>query len=507
MAIHIYPVQDSGFRHSGYTVRIQGMPVTPDAARVSAVPYNRRWPGHQRTPDQTELIQFLSLAANEPVSFEITLPEPSASVTVRPHSLGIEPKILPDNRIRFTVSSPAYFTVEPYGRKNALHIFIDPIQAYDAAPGDAHTLYFGPGVHHAGQIELHSGDTLYLAEGAVVYACVHSIDAENIRILGRGILDNSLNKEVLLYETSAENNTSAVDNALRQHTIQLEYCSHVLIDGITIRDSLVYNIRPIGCRDLTIRHVKIIGCWRFNSDGIDMHNCEDVLIEDCFLRTFDDAICVKGFDCYYAGNVDKAVQEAMYRNGQAYDVFRNVQVRRCVIWNDWGKCLEIGAETRAEEISDIFFTDCDIIHTCGPVLDCCNVDYADVHHVIFQNIRIELDEVVPPPRYQYYDDVPYGDVSPGYVPSLIRSDVQFHHEYSAGGTRRGVNRDLLFSDIRITGDVVPVFGFAGYSDEACCKDIEIRNIYRNGRLLTDPAEYSLHLGEHCFRIRYTYTQE
>jgi len=506
MSIRVYPVHVCDMHHNNYSVCIQGKSVTPDTARVSAFPYNRRWPGHQRTLDQTEIVNFLSLAADKPVAIEITPPEPFETVEIRPHSLGIVPEITPEGRIRFTLPHPAYCTVEPYGRHNALHIFADPLPDYNIVPDDPHVIYFGPGVHNAGQIELHSGDTLYLDEGAVVYASIRAMDADNIRILGHGILDNSLNREVILYKADAENNTSAINNAKRQHTIQLEYCSNVEIDGITIRDSLVYNIRPIGCRNMTIRNVKIIGCWRHNSDGIDMHNCENVLIEHCFLRTFDDAVCVKGFDCYYTGDVEAAVKAAMYRNGQAYDVFRHVVVRDCVIWNDWGKSLEIGAETRAEEICDIIFEDCDILHVCSTPLDCCNVDYADVHDITFRNIRIELDEVIPPPKYQYYDREPYGEITPGYVPQVIRADVQFHHEYSAGGTRRGKNRNLLFENICISGDVIPEFAFTGYSEEAGSTDIIIRNVYVNSKLLTDPAEYALHIGNHCRNILYEYSE-
>lgn len=500
MSIRIYSVSQSDFSHDGYAVSVNGAPVVLDAARVSAFPYNRRWPGHQRTLDQTECVNFLSMAADEPVEFEITPAEPFEDVTIRPHSLGIVPEITSDGKIRFTLPRPAYFVVEPYGRRNALHVFVDPMPAYDVDFDDPHTIYYGPGVHDVGQIALSSGDTLFLDEGAVVYACITAMDAENIRILGRGILDNSRNKAVILYESNTENNDSAVNNAKRQHTVQLEYCTNVEIDGITIRDSLVYNIRPLGCRGLTIRNVKIIGCWRFNSDGIDMHNCEDVEISHCFLRTFDDAICVKGFDCYYENDVEAAVHAAMYRNGQAYDVFRHVRVRDCVIWNDWGKGLEIGAETRAEEICDIVFEDCDIIHVCGSPLDCCNVDYADVHDVTWRHIRIEMDEVIPPPRYQYLDREPYGEITPGFVPAIVRADVQFHHEYSAGGTRRGKNRDLVFEDIRIAGDIVPVFGFAGYSDEFGCRNIVVRDVYVNGVKMR-PEECGLRIGKHCSEIR------
>ena len=500
MSYRVCPVIPYDMTHDGYAVKINGQPVPLHAARVSAFPYNRRWPGHQRSLDQTECVNFLSLETDEPLRFEITPKEPNDEVVIRPHSLGIVPEVTRDGRILFTLPHPAYFTVEPTGRHNALHVFADPLSDYGVDFSDPSVRYFGPGEHDAGQITLHSGETLFLDEGAVVYACVSAVDADNIRILGRGILDNSRNKARILWESNAENNDTAVNNAVRQHTVQLEYCTNVEIDGITVRDSLVYNIRPIGCRGLTIRNVKIIGCWRYNSDGIDMHNCRDVRIEHCFLRTFDDAVCVKGFDCYYEGDVEAAVRAAMYRRGQSYDVFRNVLVRDCVIWNDWGKGLEIGAETRAEEISDIVFEDCDIIHVCGTPLDCCNVDYADVHDVTWRRIRIEMDEVIPPPRYQNREAEPYGEVTPGYVPPVIRAEVLFHHEYSAGGARRGRNRDLLFEDIHLFGDVRPCFGFSGFSGEYGCRDILVRGVFVNEKRLTDPAEYRLEIGAHCENI-------
>ncbi len=504
MSIQLYPVQPREPLPEEYSVKINGTPAPTDAALVSRFPFNRRWPGHQRTLDQAEPAQFLSMSADEPITVELTLPDPvkEGEIAVRPRSLGVKAQVSTDGKTaRFTLPYPAYCTVEPYGRRNAFHLFVDPPRDYDVSPDDPDVLYYGPGVHEVGDISLQSGQTLYLAEGAVVYACVGAIDAENIRICGRGILDNSHNREIIRYEANEESNKSAVNNAVRRHTVQFEYCTGVEVEGITIRDSLCYNIRPVGCRDIHISHVKIIGCWRYNSDGIDMHNCEDVVIEDCFLRTFDDTICVKGFDCYHEGDVEKAVHDAMYRGGKSYDVFRNVTVRRCVLWNDWGKCLEIGAETRAREIYDVLFEDCDIIHTCGPALDCYNVDYADVHDVIYRNIRVEMDETIPAPRIQNSDSDAYGEVTPGYMPKLIAVSVQFHHEYSAGGKIRGKNRNFLFEDIRFIGPSRPAVAFSGYSDEFGCSNICLRDIRWNGALLKVPEDFVWQQGPHCFDIR------
>ncbi len=505
MSINIYPVTKIKDCCQDYRVKVNGQPVALDTARVSAVPFNRRWPGHQRGKDQTELVNFLSLSLDEAVTFEIIPNKSFENVIIRPLSLGISPEIN-EGKITFTLEKPAYFTVEPYGRNNALHIFADPINSYDTYKNSDDVIYFGAGEHDVGEIILKSNQTLFIDEGAVVYACVSAIDAENIKILGRGILDNSKNTEKILFECNAEDNNEAINNAVRKYTVQLEYCTDVKIEGITIRDSLVYNIRPIGCKNLHISNVKIIGCWRYNSDGIDMHNCEDVLIDNCFLRTFDDSICVKGFDCYYEDDVEEAEKAAMYRNGKAYDIFKNAVVKNCTIWNDWGKCLEIGAETRAEEICDIIFEDCDIIHVNGSVLDCCNVDYADVHNVIYRNINVEYDNIIPEGLIQKNDTETYQNTDSNYVPALITVVSAFHHEYSAGGTRRGTNHNIIFKNIHLYGRQKPKLRFKGYDETHQTKDILIEDLYWNKELITAFNDEDFVLGDHTENIRYVFNR-
>ena len=502
MSYKLYPVTQTELVCDDYTVKINGKEVVLDAARVSARPFNRRWPGHQRQIEQSQLVNFLSLATDEELQFEVTPKKPFEKVEIRPRSLGITP-VVENGVIKFTLKKNAYFTVEPYGRDNAFHVFADPMPDYsDVDFNSPDVIYFGKGVHEVGQIVLKSNQTLFIDEGAVVYTCVKATDAENIKILGRGILDNGHNKEHILFEANETNNTTAVKNAKRQHTVQIEYCTNVKIEGITMRDSLVYNIRPMACENLDISNVKLIGNWRYNSDGIDMHNCVNVEINNCFIRTFDDSICVKGFDCYYAGDVEKAVREAMYRGGKAYDVFKNVHVSNCTIWNDWGKCLEIGAETRAEEMCDIIFEDCDIIHVTSPVLDCCNVDYADVHDLTYRNITVEYDDEIFCPSIQKSDEEVYVNKYPDYAPSLMYCLVECHPEYSAGGNRRGINRDITFENIYLWGRQKPTMKFAGYDEEHMTKNVLIKNLYHNGELVKEYEPNQLQCNKYTENIRF-----
>lgn len=484
MSYRVYPVTQTELLCKDYSVKINGAPVDLNSARVSAIPYNRRWPGYQRDINQTEFVNFLSMTTDEAVTVEVTpnLPFDPENVVVRPQALGIQP-VCKDGKIIFTLPGACYCTVEPFGRNKALHIFADPIKDYGIDPSDENVLYFGPGEHEADTIEMKSNQTLFLDEGCVLHAHIHAIDCDNIKILGRGILDNSRKKETILFEVHQELTHAAVRNVTRTRPIQLEYCTNVEIDGVTIRDSMVYTIHPRCCRGLHIQNVKIIGNWRYNSDGIDMHNCEDVLIEGCFIRTFDDCLCVKGMDCFYEGDINQAVYEATHRNGEIYEDFKNVLVRNCTLWNDWGKCLEIGAETRAEKIYNVLFENCDVIHATHPVLDCCNMDYADIFDITYRNINVEYEDVISEPRIQRADATPYESTTDDYTPDLLKVYIECHYEYSVGGKGRGKCHDIKFQNIRLYSRQQPKFTFNGYDAEHLVENVLIENIYWNGKLL------------------------
>ena len=97
MAINIYDVPDGELISEAFAVSANGQVLPVHEARVSAVPINRRWPGHQRTIDQTELAYFAGLEADESVEIRITTEEPFENVTIRPLSRNIDATINGNN--------------------------------------------------------------------------------------------------------------------------------------------------------------------------------------------------------------------------------------------------------------------------------------------------------------------------------------------------------------------------------------------------------------------------
>jgi polygalacturonase len=82
------------------------------------------------------------------------------------------------------------------------------------------------------------------------------------------------------------------DDHLRPQFIEPYHCRNVLIEGVTIRNSPMWEIHPVLCTNVTVRGVTIESHGP-NNDGCDPESCRDVLIEHCVFDTGDDCIAIK----------------------------------------------------------------------------------------------------------------------------------------------------------------------------------------------------------------------
>ena len=79
---------------------------------------------------------------------------------------------------------------------------------------------------------------------------------------------------------------------LRPQFIQPYRCENVLIEGVTIRNSPMWEIHPVLCHNVIVQDVSILSHGP-NNDGCDPESCTDVLIKDCSFDTGDDCIAIK----------------------------------------------------------------------------------------------------------------------------------------------------------------------------------------------------------------------
>ena len=83
------------------------------------------------------------------------------------------------------------------------------------------------------------------------------------------------------------------------------------------------------------------------------------------------------------------------------------------------------------------------------------------------------------------DSDTYVNQDENYKPWLICVITSYHHEYSAGGTRRGKSHDITFENIHLYGKYEPSMYFEGYDEEHKTKDITIKNVYHNDKPVTE----------------------
>lgn len=197
------------------------------------------------------------------------------------------------------------------------------------------TVIIPKGVWKTGRIQLKSGVCLNIPKGAelvfsgniadyqpVVFtrdegmelystgACIYANGAENIGITGKGVIsgpstDCELFQQNLKTSTNLEQLISSTPLAKRIYdgintkevilpkTIAPINCRNVLIEGITIRHTLYWNVVAQYCENIIIRGVTVESFGHGRTDGIDIDSSKNVLIEYCSLDCGDDTYTMK----------------------------------------------------------------------------------------------------------------------------------------------------------------------------------------------------------------------
>ncbi|WP_406683264.1 glycosyl hydrolase family 28 protein [Seonamhaeicola sp. MEBiC1930] len=365
--VKVYPAPEGIELSKAYVVEVENQSVPVYKTKI---PPKEPIPRLNHSRQIFGFASYASFDMNASAKVKVTYPEAVNSVKILPTSYGVESTI-EGNTISFSVDKPMHLTIEVNGDwYESLHIFANPFEVDVPDPNDPNVIYFGPGVHDVKSVAVGDSTTVYIAGGAYLKAGIDSEEDEvelrgrkrnpptfflqgnNVTIRGRGIIDQS-----------------AIPRPKRRYTIFAQHSNDVNIEGVILYDPSHWTVPLQASDNIHVDNIKILG-WRGNSDGVDISNSRDVLVENCFFRTLDDAVVVKSFD----------------GRGEV----KNIHTRKCVVWNELAHSLSIGAEVR-ENVTNVLFEDCDVIHDVGreTALRVYHCDDAVIKDVTFQNIRIE----------------------------------------------------------------------------------------------------------------------
>lgn len=143
---------------------------------------------------------------------------------------------------------------------------------------------------------------------------IKAYKAKNIAIIGE---DLSCIDGMNAFDPEGE------ENYRGPHPISLWFCEGVTLKGYTIVRSGNWANAIFHSKDITIQNVTVLN----GHDGIDIRVCDNVLIEDCFLDTGDDAIA--GFDNDYVTvrNCTLATSCAIFRFAGRHVLIDNIKTK------------------------------------------------------------------------------------------------------------------------------------------------------------------------------------
>lgn len=356
------------------------------------------------------------------------------------------------------------------------------------------------GVFLTGAIHLKSNVNLHLSEGATLLfktdpkaylplvhtrweglECmnyspfIYAFEQQNIAITGTGTLDGSAGEDnwwkwarrgtdlkspaspdAARLNELGQKGTPVAERVfgdghyLRPNFIQPYRCRNILVEGVTIKRSPMWEVNPVLCTNVTVRGLKI-DTHGPNNDGCNPDSSKDVLIENCIFDTGDDCIAIKS---------------GRNNDGRRIGVSsENIIVRNCTMKDGHGGVV-IGSEISAG-VRNVFVENCE--------MDSPNLERA---------LRFKSNAL----RGGVLENVFMRNVNIGRVAEAIIT-VDFLYEDGANGPNKPILRNVQLENVvaKSTPRVFYVLGFEG----AVVDHLRLKNCNFSG---VETAELLEHAG-------------
>jgi hypothetical protein len=238
-----------------------------------------------------------------------------------------------------------------------------------------------------GAISLKSGVKLHLDFNAVILGSIDPFDyivdnkfmnfinadnASNIGITGEGTIDGRGRKLALVIDSlyfagvwdDPGYNHRRHRPEKRPKLLHFTQSDHIIIEGIAAMNSASWVLDFDRCNHLTINKVPVESDDFWNNDGMDIGDCRNVKITNCYVNSSDDGICLKSHhagylnDSIYIANCTVRSSASAIKFGTAsVGGFRNVKIENIYIFDTFRSAIALesvdGGILENIEISDI----------------------------------------------------------------------------------------------------------------------------------------------------------
>jgi len=233
-------------------------------------------------------------------------------------------------------------------------------------------LVFYVGRYLTGTIYLKSNVTIHLEEGAILVgstnpldyeknfnwtALIFALDQENIGITGKGVIDGQgfqvatnlvdmihkgVVKDPLKYDRPNE--------TIRPQNIYFRGCRNIVIRDINLRDPGSWNQQYDQCRNLVIDNIRVDSKSYWNNDGVDIVDCDSVVVSNSYFDAADDGICLKSHSADFAcqnvfihNNTVRTSANGIKFGTVGHGGFRNIRIINNLVFDTYRSALTFAA--------------------------------------------------------------------------------------------------------------------------------------------------------------------
>ena len=294
-----------------------------------------------------------------------------------------------DKDIVFDISEYGIYTVliNDDSMQYAFTLFVEEyadeeqeIETYKEIYGEKNVTVFNKGYYELDKLNLNDFKVVYFRRGAY-FKATHLYDIDN---------EASLNNipEQRTFLCLQEQTDFVIDGYgtfdfnscdwKEVNPMSVTSCKSGYINGLNFINPGHWTLFTYNSENLTVNNFSAIG-YRMNSDGVNVCNSKNIIVENSFARTGDDSFSVKTMNSSYTA------EKICFNN--------------CVAWSTKARCFGITGEVEAD-ISDIAFKNCSVVDRSatwdndrlGSLCIIVENGAGNIDGVTFDNIEIHNDD-------------------------------------------------------------------------------------------------------------------
>lgn len=385
----------------------------------------------------TTKTRFAYVSLSGSVRVKVVSDAEISSLDIRPKKWGIRALRTDAHHFEFDLPGPCQLSIEINGSSDGvsgqppLFIFANPPEVKPSA--DSALFFTGGKVYNIGDYQVPAGKTIYIEGGAILKGSLN-IGGDNVKILGRGIVDA---------------------RTTGGRVVRVSRCKNVTIDGPIFLNADTWGVVAGNVRGLSLKNIKVInesteGVSPSTPDGVDLLACSNVVADGLFIRSEDDSFCIKNGKYDWNGNSESiTLKNSVLFNGPA------------------GNAMEVGWELPNQYVRNVLYENIDVIHKTAKLPK--NDRAAMAIHLCHGSIVSNID----------YHGIRVEDAEEGLV------NLKIWDRDPNASNPIGHIRDICFRDVSLTGgDAVPSL-LKGYDLDHPVENVSFQDFVYLGKKVLD----------------------